>query len=152
VSERREPSPPSAADVDQRLPKGVAPVVARGETCWLCEHPRALPAPDAAPADWVVLPLAFAWLYPDSLLIADALPFARRGLILYGGLDEPSDPAPAGDACAVAAGAGEGPMARRLRALLGSLGLSMTQVGAVVVARRRPETPDPPRPRDGARD
>lgn len=116
--------PPRAADVDARLPPGVARVVARGETCWLCEHPRALPAPGSARADWVVLPVAFAWLYPDSLLLADAQDFATRGLILYGEVEEPD--------------AGEGALRRRLRALLASLGLEMEPLGRVFVATRRP--------------
>jgi hypothetical protein len=69
---------------DARLPAAVQGVVPRGETCWLCDHPRALPAAGSACADWVVLPLAFAWLYPDSMLVLEALEFARLGLILHG--------------------------------------------------------------------
>jgi len=69
---------------DARLPPAMQGVVARGETCWLCDHPHALPPYGAARADWVVLPLAFAWLYPDSMLLLEALDFATRGLILHG--------------------------------------------------------------------
>ena len=69
---------------DARLPPAVQGVVPRGETCWLCDHPRALPVAGSAPADWVVLPLAFAWLYPDSMLLLESLTFARRGLLLHG--------------------------------------------------------------------
>lgn len=75
---------PDPAARDARLPPAVQGVVARGETCWLCDHPRALPPAGAPPADWVVLPLAFAWLYPDSMLVLEALEFARLGLILHG--------------------------------------------------------------------
>jgi hypothetical protein len=105
----------------------------RGETCWLCEHAHALPAPGSAAADWVVLPVAFAWLYPDSLLLADAQLFATRGLILYGEVAELGDDDAVSDASANA----EGALHRRLRALLASLGLEMEPVGPVYIARRR---------------
>jgi hypothetical protein len=80
--ERAISLPPETAD--SRLPPGVARLLAPGETAFLCAHPRALPPTGSAPADFVVLPLAFAWLYPDSLLLVEALEFARRGLILHG--------------------------------------------------------------------
>ncbi|MBL8840686.1 MAG: hypothetical protein JNL90_04050 [Planctomycetes bacterium] len=128
----RGSTPPRAADVDARLPPGVAAVVARGETLWLIDHPRALPPLGAPPADWVVVPLAFAWMYPDSLVVADALDFARRGLLLTGHLHGHHDPAAA---------------LRRLAALLDGLALALDPVhelhatALVVVARRRGSAP-----------
>jgi hypothetical protein len=68
----------------------IARALAPGESLHVCTHPRALPeaAPSAPPiADFVALPFAFAWLYPDSMLVVDALAVARRGLILHGSLD-----------------------------------------------------------------
>lgn len=132
----RGTTPPRAADVlahgDARLPPGVAAVVARGETLWLIDHPRALPPLGAPPADWVVVPLAFAWMYPDSLVVADALDFARRGLLLTGDLVSHHDPAAA---------------LRRLAVLLDGLALALDPVhelhaeALVVVARRRGSAP-----------
>ena len=80
----RDRLPRPAAAVDARLSPAVAAVVARGETLWLVEHPRALPPAGSPQADWVVVPLAFAWMYPDSMVVADALVLARRGLLLEG--------------------------------------------------------------------
>lgn len=76
--------PRPATAVDARLSPAIAAAVARGDTLWLIEHPRALPPPGSPPADWVALPLAFAWLYPDSMVVADALELARLGLLLEG--------------------------------------------------------------------
>jgi hypothetical protein len=115
---------------DARLPPAVQGVVPRGETCWLCDHPRALPVAGSAPADWVVLPLAFAWLYPDSMLLLEALDFAKRGLILHGEWGA------------------EGPAAalQRLTRILASLHLTTdlatsSSPTTVVVARRIAESP-----------
>ena len=116
---------PDPAARDARLPPAVQGVVARGETCWLCDHLRALPPAGSAPADWVVVPLAFAWLYPDSMLLLEALDFAKRGLILHGEWGA------------------EGPEAamQRLARILSSLQLtteiaSSSSLTTVVVARR----------------
>ena len=72
---------------DPDLPVGVARVLLRGETAWICDTPRALPTSEvSAPlADFAVLELAFAWLHPDSLHAVEALNCARLGLILHGG-------------------------------------------------------------------
>ncbi len=76
---------------DARLPRGVAAALVRGETIYLCDHPRALPPTGSPLADFVAIPLAFAWLYPDSLLVLEALEFARRGLILHGASGDATD-------------------------------------------------------------
>ncbi len=127
-------APRRGDDIDARLPPGVAAVVARGETCWLCDHPRALPPSGSPRADWVVLPLAFAWMYPDSMVVADALEFAARGLILEGELVGAAEGDGGGHATAAL---------RRLAVVLGSLQLEVeiaTQLPAprvVIVARCR---------------
>jgi len=78
--------------VNRPLPAGVARVLVVGESAFLCDSPRTLPGGDVAP-DFVVLPLAFAWLHPDSMMLVEALAFARRGAILFGALGEGSEPA-----------------------------------------------------------
>ena len=125
----REPDRPFDAAHDARLPHAVRGVVPRGDTCWLCDHARALPPAASPRADWVVLPLQVAWLYPDSLLVLEALEFATRGLILHGEWG--------------AEGRAEGPDAalRRLIRILASLHLTTelatsSSPTTVVIARR----------------
>ena len=69
-----------------RLPPGVAHALLRGETAYVCASASALPKADGGRADFVVLPLELVCLYPDSLVVVEALEFAGKGLIVHGTL------------------------------------------------------------------
>lgn len=101
---------------DARIPPPAAASLARGETAFLCETPRSLPPAGTPPADFVVLPFAFAWLYPDSMLVVEALHFARRGLVLHGTI--------AGGAGSAGGDAEPAAIAARLRRLMEDLRLT----------------------------